>query len=134
MNQLISDGLKSEEIVINYTDTLITAMNPRRTDVENVVPDPHPSSIDMNAPKEDRNNDFEALINCVQRHVCRPEGYCKSKKKEGCGFGYRMHLEEKNRIEFTQYLGFENQFLFRFQYSIYNVYKENLKHSQRVFY
>ena len=49
-----TEGLESEKIVIDYTNTLITAMNSRSI-YNNEIPDPHPCSIDQNSiSKENR--------------------------------------------------------------------------------
>jgi len=77
--ELIEKGKEAEKVVIAYTDTLITAMNTRQTLVENEIPNPHPCSIHSTEITPDlQNEDYENLINCCQRHVCRSEGYCKS--------------------------------------------------------
>lgn len=47
--------------------------------------------------------DYEEVANCVQRHVCRPQGYCKSKRGRAgaeCRFGYPKPNEEATRIVF----------------------------------
>jgi hypothetical protein len=67
-NKSIIDGKAAEKIVITYTNTLLTAMNPR-TDlqVENVCPNPHPCSLDRNTiPTDQYNDDYEAVVNCCQ--------------------------------------------------------------------
>ena len=46
--------------------------------------------------------DYEELCNCCQRHVCRTEGYCKSKNTNECRFGYPIDVNEKTRIEFKE--------------------------------
>ncbi|CAF0924282.1 unnamed protein product [Brachionus calyciflorus] len=67
-NQLVDDIEKSKEseyIIITYTDTLISAMNPRTEFVENCVPNPHPCSIKTsNVNVDDLEKDYENLINC----------------------------------------------------------------------
>ncbi len=69
--------------------------------IENKVPDPHPCSYD---PKniQDSDKDYELISNCCQRHVCRLNGYCKSKKTNKCRFGYPYAIESKTRIEFIE--------------------------------
>ena len=49
----------------------------------------------------DLDKDYEELINCCQRHVCRPNGgYCSSKK--GCRFGFPFQTYDKTKIQFTE--------------------------------
>jgi hypothetical protein len=95
-------GVESEIIVINYTDTLITAMNSRDTsvDVQTGVKDPHPCGLDPNLITN-HDKDYEEICNCCQRHVCRLLGYCKS-NKNGCRFGYPYELQEKTKIIFNE--------------------------------
>jgi hypothetical protein len=80
-------------------------MNTRVDRIENVVPDPHPCSLNTNnISKEDLDKDYENLINCCQRHVCRLDGYCKSVKHgpNMCRFGYPFKIEDATRIEFKE--------------------------------
>ena len=67
------------------------------------MPDPHPCSLNTNTIRQDDlKKDYEDLVNCCQRHVCRKDGYCKSSKKQGCRFNYPFPLEQKSRIIFTE--------------------------------
>ena len=78
-------------------------MNPRQEEESPVVPDPHPCSLNTNTIRQDDlKKDYEDLVNCCQRHVCRKDGYCKSSKKQGCRFNYPFPLEQKSRIIFTE--------------------------------
>ena len=100
----IEEGLLAETIVINYFDTLITAMNIRMGNQANEVPDPHPCSIDIkNILPENYDNDYEQIQNCCQRHSCRLAGYCKSSKIGVlCRFGFPQPLLEKTELVFTE--------------------------------
>ncbi|RNA33426.1 ATP-dependent DNA helicase PIF1, partial [Brachionus plicatilis] len=104
--ELISDGEKAEERVISYTDTLISAINPRTDFSDNCVPDPHPCSLRTNKIKlEELPKDYENLIYCCQRHKCRLDGYFKSslaKNYGKCRFSFPFELESKTRIEFKE--------------------------------
>ena len=77
-------------------------MIPRTDNVANEVPDPHPCSLNTNKISDNNfEKDYEDLINCCQRHVCRPNGgYCASKK--GCRFGFPFDLLEKSKLIFTE--------------------------------
>ncbi len=72
----------------------------------NKVPDPHPCCIDISLLDPDQyDSDYIELVNCVQRHVCRTTGYCKSKKKQmqnKCRFGYPFLLREQSEIIFKE--------------------------------
>jgi len=94
--KLINEGSVAEIIMTKYIDTLATAMNPREihrdTDVEkDSHQHPHPCCFDISLISQaDYPNDFIELVNCVQRHVCRLNGYCK--KKGTTGFNYTKKL------------------------------------------
>ncbi len=84
----ISEGEEAEQRVISYVDWLQTATNPRPLGGDNrpEVPDPHPCSVDMTkviSDPEKRESQYIELCNCVQKHICRVDGYCKSTKKKG---------------------------------------------------
>jgi len=118
--KLINDGIEAEEIMTKYIDTLVTAMNPRdiAKDLEIVnqgTLGPHPCCLDLSLiAQADYPADFSELVNCVQRHVCRLNGYCKKKNKLGscntaianvnpvCRFGYPFQLNDETNIKFTE--------------------------------
>ena len=104
INELIKVGQLSETIVIDYTNTLITAMNPRTINQDQRVPEPHPCSLDYKLiPKNERDKYYEAICNCCQRHVCKPEsGYCKKSAECACRFGYPFELCPASHIEFLE--------------------------------
>jgi hypothetical protein len=98
-------GVESEIIIIDYVENLISATNTRSIiDAEPRIPEPHPCSIQYaDLQNVDKDRDYEELINCVQRHVCRLNGYCKSSKKQNegkCRFGYPIAVKDKTSIEF----------------------------------
>ena len=103
LKNIIDIGIQSETTVINYTDTILTAINPRTDDIpSDIVDEVHicsKSYLEIN--EEDKDKDYEEIINCCQRHVCRSEGYCKS-AKGGCRFGYPIEKVEKTYIEFKE--------------------------------
>jgi hypothetical protein len=102
----VDNGIQAEKLILSYVDTLITAMNTRIDNggLQIGVPDPHPCGLrttDIEDSKLD--NDYLDICNCCQRHVCRLEGYCKSKKCDNkCRFGYPFQIEPVSRIEFTE--------------------------------
>lgn len=105
----IQKGKEAEERIITYVDTIVTAINPKQTDlniINPVVPDPHPCCIDICLiDPDDYDEDYLELVNCVQRHVCRTSGYCKNKKKSlqnQCRFGYPFLLRDQSEIIFTE--------------------------------
>ena len=105
--KILKIGDEAEERVITYVDTLITAINPRESLPEIIqTPDPHPCCIDINLLNpEEYDEDYLQILNCTQRHVCRVDGYCKSKKsnlKNKCRFGYPFEKLEKSEIMFTE--------------------------------
>ncbi|RNA24394.1 ATP-dependent DNA helicase PIF1 [Brachionus plicatilis] len=101
---LIKQGKEAEETVIKYAETLLSATNPRTCPSCNTTPETHPCTIDFtNLNPEQHLKDYEDIINCVQRHVCRPDGYCKSKKGNNkCRFEFPHDLIEKTEIVFKE--------------------------------
>ncbi len=66
-NRAIEIGRESEKIIINYCETLLTAINTRIEAVASELQDPHPCSLDFNEIyEEDYDKDYENLINCCQ--------------------------------------------------------------------
>ncbi len=98
----------AEKRILSYADTLITAMNERLETggLQPGVPEPHPCSLRTSQISSDElKNDYLDLANCCQRHVCRLDGYCKSRKKgkeNECRFGYPFKIEPVSRIEFSE--------------------------------
>lgn len=103
---IIDEGRVAEQRIITYVDTLITAINLKNEVVDPQVPDPHPCCIDIQLLDEDSlENDYIELVNCTQRHVCRKEGYCLSKKKgmeNLCRFGYPFENSVNTKLIFTE--------------------------------
>ncbi len=107
--ELIRKSEIAEQTIINYVDTLVTAMNP--ADYQNLEPDvqaEHPCCIDICLldPAE-YDEDYLKLVNCCQRHFCRIPGYCSNKKKKTikqCRFGFPFKLQETTEIIFTETL------------------------------
>jgi hypothetical protein len=104
LNEIVQLGIQAEIIVINYTNTLLTTMNPRVDSQLNEVPDPHPCSLDYKSiPIEDRDKFYENIANCCQVHKCKPSsGYCKKNLNEDCRFGFPKEKCLASHIEFTE--------------------------------
>jgi hypothetical protein len=107
LENIIEEAIQAEEIVTNYADTLITAMNGKCINGSPLVaqvPDPHPCSLRTSkVPENDKEADYDELAGCCQRHLCSLEGYCKSKKAGiACRFGFPFKHREKTIIEFTE--------------------------------
>jgi hypothetical protein len=107
---LLEEGQKAEEIICSYVDKLVTANNPRSAAdrPQDGVPDPHPCSLDWRGIT-DRHDDYVQLANCCQKHVCRLDGYCSSKKRKtetgavsSCRFGYPFELVPKTRLVYRR--------------------------------
>jgi hypothetical protein len=105
LEDLINEGVEAEKIIINYTETLLTANNTRSDQVqEHSIPEPHPCGL-RTKDVQNFEKDYEEIINCCQRHVCRLNGYCKCKKpsqEKQCRFGYPFETCEKTTIVFTK--------------------------------
>ncbi|RMZ95107.1 ATP-dependent DNA helicase PIF1, partial [Brachionus plicatilis] len=100
---LIVEGDKAEVKVINYADTLLSAMNPKDSDFNDQLLDPHQCSINFNTiPEEEYDNDYSNVSNCCQRHTFRIDGYCKSKTNGKCRFEFPMSIQSKTEIWFTE--------------------------------
>jgi len=102
---IIIVGKNAEYRVTSYVDTLITAINKKDLPFSPGVPEPHPCCIDIQLlPEHLLEEDYIELVNCTQRHVCRSDGYCKSKKKNmlnKCRFGYPFASNQYTKINFS---------------------------------
>jgi hypothetical protein len=66
------------------------------------VPLPCPTNVSLILNDGAAIDDFhESLANCVQRHVCRPDGYCKSKDGK-CRFHFSFDLANDSRKFFEK--------------------------------
>ena len=100
-------GELAEQNVITYADTLLTAMNsrPRFESGSVAVPDPHPctkNTLEYLDNPDSLDTDYLELLNCCQRHICRPDGYCKSKNGKGCRLNYPIQLQRGTTINFEE--------------------------------
>ena len=106
---IINRGREAENRILTYVDTLVTAINYKDIPQHPVVPDPHPCCIDIQLLDEELyDEDYTELVNCTQRHVCRKNGVCQSKKKNMeniCRFGYPFDLNDKSKLLFNEKSG-----------------------------
>lgn len=103
---IIKLGSEAESRIVTYVDTLVTAMNNKEIPANPVVPDPHPCCIDIQLLDDELyDNDYIELVNCTQRHICRINGYCRSKKKNmenQCRYGFPFEKNNKTKIIFKE--------------------------------
>ena len=119
LKEVISTGRAAEATICRYADWLVSTTNTRTSAERETAPggiaDPHPSSVNSlrEGPFENESvttDDFDGIVNCVQRHKCRPEGYCKRKVSAGadvpaafkCWFGYPFSECVQTRLEFNE--------------------------------
>ena len=106
LNQhLILYGRHAADSVTKYVNTLVTTVNNSIPDETWRRPDPHPCAQKLNeiANLED---DYEALVNCVQRHTqCNPS-YClkstNSQDQPKCRFGYPIDCIPHTTLSFEE--------------------------------
>ena len=116
LEEVISSGRGAEDKIFRYADCLVSTTSTRiSTDREagpGGIPDPHPSSVNPLREGSFQNesaadDDFDGVVNCVQRHKCRPDGYCRRKVSAGagipaafkCRFGYPFAECGQTRLE-----------------------------------
>ena len=106
LREAVRVGQESKKRVLSYVDTLICCWNLRDpSQFSPVVPDPHPASIYPPGNLRDgdaMNADLEELSNCLQRHVCKLNGYCYSAKHSGCRFGFPKQPREQSDLIFEE--------------------------------
>jgi hypothetical protein len=49
-----------------------------------------------------RKDQYASVLNCCQRHICRPNGYCQGKKGAGCRFGFPKPLSPITDLIFIE--------------------------------
>ena len=107
---IVAKGLKAENEVINFCDTLITTMNPLSPDDREKFDTArgrlHPCAKSaLNLSDDQVQQDYIDLINSVQRHK-KCTNYCLQGKKgkKRCKFGFpRQHLSSKTTIDFEKH-------------------------------
>ena len=102
----VAEAAEAEKVVVAFVDSLVTAYNDAPPTNGATVPEPHPASLNVAQFMHDSNtmhSDYCSLANCLQRHVCRPDGYCRVKNRTDglvCRFGYPKCCESHTRIDF----------------------------------
>lgn len=108
IQQKIIEGYEAEKTVIRYVDFLTTTFNPRQnpgSPEDASVPDPHPCSKDISDILRDSaamDGDYEEIVNCVQRHICRHNGYCRSKNDGKCRFNFPFDRQTETKLIFEK--------------------------------
>ena len=100
----ILNGIEAEKIVCEYVDNILTTINPIEPSLWS-VPKTHPckKSFDSLSSDTDYNNDYEEIVNSVQKHSCSSL-YCLRQKGNDfvCRFKYPFKVSAKTRLEFTK--------------------------------
>ena len=98
-------GEKAENTIFSYIDSLVSAENPINCE-EWMRPRIHPCKKDFQQVQSDLENDFEEILNSVQRHTKCNSAYClrfDSKKKESyCRFNFPFEMCEKTKIVYEK--------------------------------
>lgn len=104
MLEVIKIGKEADLQVCSYVDSLLTAVNTRLDMLNDPrVPNPHPCSVDfLDVQDHGYSDDYAQIVNCCQRHICAPSGYCLSKKTGGCRFGFPIAKQDKTEIVFVE--------------------------------
>ena len=92
--QLIIKGQDAETVICQYVDSILSTVNPCNPDNSNwVKPATHPCQKKFeDIPKSEWDNDYEDLVNLVERHSHCSSAYCLRQKgddeKLSCCFNY----------------------------------------------
>ena len=89
MEEVISTN---RETVCRYANRLVSTTYARTSAEREArpggIPNPHPSSVNplqegLSEYESAANDDFDGVVNCVQWHEFRAEGYCRRKVSTG---------------------------------------------------
>ena len=106
-NHIVLYGLYAKEQAIMYTDWLVTTMNEAIPDHTWKLPQPHPcAQRALGIPSSALPEDYQSLVNAVQRHTrCNP-AYCIKQKhnqqQPSCRFGYPKEVQTQTTLTFEQ--------------------------------
>ena len=103
---IIQYGLHAKAQAIKYADWLVTTFNTALPDETWRTPDPHPCSVKFADVGQSSDNDYQSLVNCVQRHTRCNAAYCLRRKnaqqEPSCRFGYPMECTSQSCITFER--------------------------------
>ena len=104
----IKKGKEAETIICNYVDSLMSTQNPTNPDDTSwVKPVNHPCKLRFQDIKNDWDNDYENLVNSVQRHTNCSTAYClrmKSGTNEVCcRFEFPKEICEKTHLAYETF-------------------------------
>lgn len=95
----IKKGKEAETIICNY---LMSTQNPTNPDTSWVKPQNHPCKLRFQDIENDWDNDYENLVNLVQRHTNCSTAYCLRKKggsdELSCRFDFPKEICEKTHL------------------------------------
>ena len=91
---------------LRYADWLVTTFNTALLYETWRTPDPHPCSVKLADVQQSSENDYQSLVNCVQRHTRCNAAYCLRRKnaqqEPSCRFGYPMECTSQSCITFER--------------------------------
>ena len=104
----IKKGKEAEEIICSYVDSLISTQNPTNPDDGDwVKPVNHPCKLTFENVQHDWDNDYENLVNLVQRHTTCSTAYCLHNKggsdEVSCRFGFPKETCDKTHLEYETF-------------------------------
>ena len=103
----IECGLKAEETICRYVDSLVTIMTPNHPDKHSwVCPKVQPCKNRLSEIRvEQQHADYNDLVNCVQRHTNCSSAYCLRKDDKGsqtCRFKYPTDECNETLVQFEK--------------------------------
>ena len=104
----INKGKEAETIICDYVDYLMSTQNSANPDDGSwVKPANHPCKLRFEDIQNDWDNDYENLVNTVQRHTNCSTAYCLRKKGENdevsCRFNFPKELCENTHLEYETF-------------------------------
>ena len=107
LSNTVVEGKKAKAKVLKYVDWLVTTCNKSMLDELWSCPSPHPSALQP-LKVQDHDNDYQNLVNCVQRHTRCSTAYCLRKttgqSELQCRFEYPQTTQDTSTIKFTKQL------------------------------
>ena len=106
LQHLIEEGNQAGQQAVQYADWLITTMNAEVPDEQWRLPQPHPSAV---PPQDiqDEQQDYQDLVNSVERHTRCSAAYCLRYNPElpepYCRFGYPKSDVPETELSFLEF-------------------------------